>query len=124
MVPRRGDRLTVGAHTAFSGIRDIDPMDAVVPFQVEALDARGRAVMVGPMLDLMSGKTAEFARAWLEANAELAVAALIPMALGRDKKKADEALKPAVPDARVRAFLALMDSIQAVGGSTAGYTRP
>lgn len=30
---------------------DPDPLDAVVPFQVEALDARGRAVLIGPMLD-------------------------------------------------------------------------
>ncbi|QKV19365.1 Hsp33 family molecular chaperone [Oricola thermophila] len=28
-----------------------DPLDAVVPFRVDALDARGRAVLVGPMLD-------------------------------------------------------------------------
>ena len=39
-------------HIAFSGMRgETDPIDAVVPFQVDALDARGRAVMVGPMLD-------------------------------------------------------------------------
>jgi molecular chaperone Hsp33 len=34
----------------FSDIQ-ADPLDAVVPFQVPALDARGRAVMIGPMLD-------------------------------------------------------------------------
>jgi molecular chaperone Hsp33 len=38
-------------HIAFAGMRETDPIDAVVPFQVDALDARGRAVMVGPMLD-------------------------------------------------------------------------
>jgi molecular chaperone Hsp33 len=30
---------------------EADPLDAVVPFQVPELDARGRAVLVGPMLD-------------------------------------------------------------------------
>lgn len=51
MVPRRGDRRIMSEHIAFSGMRETDPIDAVVPFQVDALDARGRAVMVGPMLD-------------------------------------------------------------------------
>jgi molecular chaperone Hsp33 len=37
--------------SARSDIYGADPLDAVVPFQVDALDARGRAVMVGPMLD-------------------------------------------------------------------------
>lgn len=32
-------------------VAEVDPLDAVVPFQVEALDARGRAVLIGPMLD-------------------------------------------------------------------------
>jgi len=41
--------VTAGA--AFSGPPETDPLDAVVPYQVDALDARGRAVMVGPMLD-------------------------------------------------------------------------
>lgn len=36
---------------AFESAAGADPMDAVVPFRVDALDARGRAVMVGPMLD-------------------------------------------------------------------------
>jgi molecular chaperone Hsp33 len=38
-------------HVAFTGMSDTDPIDAVVPYRVDALDARGRAVMVGPMLD-------------------------------------------------------------------------
>lgn len=38
-------------HIAFSGMRDTDPIDAVIPFRVDALDARGRAVMIGPLLD-------------------------------------------------------------------------
>ena len=42
--------MTAGLH-AGSDLYGTDPMDAVVPFQVDALDARGRAVMIGPMLD-------------------------------------------------------------------------
>ncbi len=42
--------MTAGLH-ARSDLMGADPLDAVVPFQVDALDARGRAVMVGPMLD-------------------------------------------------------------------------
>jgi len=41
----------VSGHSAFAGMNETDPMDAVVPFRVDALDARGRAVMIGPMLD-------------------------------------------------------------------------
>lgn len=37
--------------SARSDIYGTDPLDAVVPYQVDALDARGRAVMIGPMLD-------------------------------------------------------------------------
>jgi molecular chaperone Hsp33 len=39
------------AGTELSGTAGADPLDAVVPYQVDELDARGRAVMVGPMLD-------------------------------------------------------------------------
>lgn len=39
------------AGTGTAGVQHPDPLDAVVPFQVDELDARGRAVMVGPMLD-------------------------------------------------------------------------
>jgi molecular chaperone Hsp33 len=41
----------VSEGSIYSAMPNPDPLDAVVPFQVEALDARGRAVMVGPMLD-------------------------------------------------------------------------
>ncbi|MFZ2103182.1 MAG: Hsp33 family molecular chaperone [Oricola sp.] len=41
----------MSGHAAFTGVNEIDPLDAVIPFRVDSLDARGRAVMIGPMLD-------------------------------------------------------------------------
>ena len=63
MVPWRWGWFVMSENVALSSMRETDPIDAVVPFQVDALDARGRAVMVGPMLDAILERAKKFREA-------------------------------------------------------------